>query len=110
VGVQGDARSYRAVLALPHRPMIEDIQKTAPALTNNRRDINRVIALCGTKAPLGSLAVFEASITKPRLDLLREADAIVRRFCEVSGFEERVWQFPVVLLPVGSGEARESME
>ncbi|HEY3454063.1 MAG TPA: glutamine-hydrolyzing GMP synthase, partial [Bryobacteraceae bacterium] len=109
VGVQGDARSYRAVLALPHRPAIEDIQKTAPALTNNRRDINRVVALCGAKAPLGSLAVFEASITKPRLDLLREADAIVRRFCEASGFEERVWQFPVVLLPVGSGAAQESI-
>jgi GMP synthase (glutamine-hydrolysing) len=109
VGVQGDARSYRAVLALPHRPTIEDIQKTAPALTNNRRDINRVVALCGAKAPLGSLAVFEASITKPRLDLLREADAIVRRFCEASGFEERVWQFPVVLLPVGSGAAWESI-
>ncbi|HEY3455206.1 MAG TPA: glutamine-hydrolyzing GMP synthase [Bryobacteraceae bacterium] len=109
VGVQGDARSYRAVLALPHRPTIDDIQKTAPALTNNRRDINRVVALCGAKEPLISLAVFEASITKPRVDLLREADAIVRRFCEASGFEERVWQFPVVLLPVGSGAARESI-
>jgi GMP synthase (glutamine-hydrolysing) len=109
VGVQGDARSYRAVLALAHPPALADIQKTAPALTNNRADINRVVALCGGKAPLGSLEIFRAAITKPRLDLLREADAVVRRFCEATGFENLVWQFPVVLLPVGSGEARESI-
>jgi len=33
----------------------------------------------------------------------------VRRFCEASGFEDRVWQFPVVLLPVGAGRAYESI-
>jgi GMP synthase (glutamine-hydrolysing) len=108
VGVQGDARSYRAVFALPQRPTLADIETTAPALTNGRADINRVVALCGAKEPLGSLRVFKASITKQRLDLLREADAIVRRFCEASGFEDRVWQFPVVLLPVGAGQAPES--
>jgi len=109
VGVQGDARSYRAVFALPQRPTLADIETTAPALTNSRSDINRVVALCGTKEPLGSLRVFKASITKQRLDLLREADGMVRRFCEANGFENRVWQFPVVLLPVGAGQARESI-
>jgi GMP synthase (glutamine-hydrolysing) len=33
----------------------------------------------------------------------------VRAFCLETGFEEQVWQFPVVLLPVGTGEARESI-
>lgn len=109
VGVQGDARSYRAVFALAQPPVMADVDTTAPALTNNRADINRVVALCGSKLPLSSLGVFRASITKQRLDRLRQADAIVRRFCEASGFEDRVWQFPVVLLPVGAGEARESI-
>jgi GMP synthase (glutamine-hydrolysing) len=109
VGVQGDARSYRAVLALAQGPTLAAIETTAPALTNGRSDINRVVALCGARAPLGSLHVFNASITKERLDLLREADGIVRRFCEASGFEDRVWQFPVVLLPVGAGRAYESI-
>jgi GMP synthase (glutamine-hydrolysing) len=109
VGVQGDARSYRAVLALAQGPTLAAIETTAPALTNGRSDINRVVALCGARAPLGSLHVFNASITKERLDLLREADGIVRRFCEASGFEDRVWQFPVVLLPVGAGRACESI-
>ncbi|MGI8961798.1 MAG: glutamine-hydrolyzing GMP synthase [Bryobacteraceae bacterium] len=109
VGVQGDCRSYRSILALPKRPALDDIRTTAPALTNSRFDVNRVVALCGSKAPLSSLHVSKASITKERLDLLREADAIVRAFCLETGFEEQVWQFPVVLLPVGTDGARESV-
>jgi GMP synthase (glutamine-hydrolysing) len=109
VGVQGDSRSYRSVFALPQKPTLHDVRTTAPALTNRRFDVNRVVALCGGKVPLASLQVFEASISKARLDLLREADAIVRTFCIETGFEDQVWQFPVVLLPVGSEEARESI-
>lgn len=109
VGVQGDARSYRNVMALDSRPTRMHIEKTAPALTNSRADINRVVALCGAKAPLGSLSVFQAAITRQRLDILREADAIVRAFCQTTDFERQVWQFPVILLPVGTLEARESI-
>ncbi len=109
VGVQGDCRSYRNVLALKNAPTLNEIQKVAPALTNSRSDINRVVALCGRKVALNSMRVFEASITKQRLDILREADAIVRDMCMESGFEDQVWQFPVVLLPVGTEHARESL-
>ena len=109
VGVQGDARSYRSVLSLPDKPTLNDIQRTAPALTNRRADINRVIALCGGKAPPESLKIFEASITKQRLDSLRDADSIVRTVSLESGFEDKVWQFPVILIPVGTEEARESI-
>lgn len=109
VGVQGDARSYRNVLALAHEPTQTDIEKTAPALTNSRPDINRVVAICGSKAPLRSLEVFQAAITRQRLDILREADAIVRDFCAATDFEQQVWQFPVALLPVGTDDARESV-
>ena len=109
VGVQGDSRSYRSVLALPEKPTLDDIRTTAPALTNSRFDVNRVVALSGSKARLTSLRVFKASITKGRLDLLREADAIVRAFCVETGFEEQVWQFPVILIPVGTEKARESV-
>jgi GMP synthase (glutamine-hydrolysing) len=109
VGVQGDARSYRSVLALETAPTIDDIRKKAPALTNSRQDINRVVGSCGSKAPLRSFQVFSATITKERLDLLREADAIVRNFCLDTGFEDQVWQFPVVLLPVGSTGTPESI-
>jgi GMP synthase (glutamine-hydrolysing) len=109
VGVQGDARSYRKVLALTSAPCLEAIETLAPALTNRRSDINRVIAPCGTKEPLDALRVFPATVTKRRLETLRRADEIVREFCLASGFEERVWQFPVVLLPVGAEGARDSV-
>jgi len=109
VGVQGDARSYRKVLALNEAPSREAIETTAPGLTNRRRDINRVIALCGSKARLAALQVFAAAITKRRLDILRRADAIVREFCAASGFEARVWQFPVVLIPAGTEDSPEAV-
>jgi GMP synthase (glutamine-hydrolysing) len=43
------------------------------------------------------------------LDTLRQADAIVRQFCLATGFENRVWQFPVVLAPLGTNAAQESV-
>jgi GMP synthase (glutamine-hydrolysing) len=109
VGVQGDARSYRFVMALPHMPSRQDVEKTAPALTNARADINRVVALCGAKGELSKFSVHPATLSRARLNILREADAIVRKFCLASGFEEKVWQFPVVLIPVGTEAARESV-
>jgi GMP synthase (glutamine-hydrolysing) len=109
VGVQGDCRSYRYVMALPSAPAVESVEITAPALTNRRLDVNRVVALCGGKDPLPALRVFESAISKTRLDLLREADAIVRRVCAETAFDDRVWQFPVVLIPVGTTEHPESV-
>ncbi len=41
--------------------------------------------------------------------MLREADAVVRNFCLTTGFENQVWQFPVILLPVGAAEGHESV-
>ncbi len=109
VGVQGDCRSYRSVLALDRRPSALDIESTAPNLTNSRSDINRVVALCGSQFPLREMRVRRGSIDKTRLDLLRDADAIVREFSVATGFEEQVWQMPVVLLPIGTDERPESI-
>ncbi len=53
--------------------------------------------------------VFSSTVTHGRLDLLRAADAIVRQLSEESGFDKKVWQFPVVLIPLGSGESRDSV-
>lgn len=109
VGVQGDSRSYRHALAIDSLPTEELIRTIAPSLTNCRSDINRVVAVCGANAPLGSLALFESYMKKERLDLLRQADAIVRQFCEETRFEDLAWQFPVILIPIGSCSARDSV-
>ncbi|OYW08369.1 MAG: GMP synthase, partial [Acidobacteriia bacterium 12-62-4] len=40
-------------------------------------------------------------ISPDRMDRLRHADAVVRRLSLEADFESQVWQFPVVLIPVG---------
>lgn len=109
VGVQGDSRSYRGVLALDEPPSLDSLQKRAPQLINKLPDINRVIALCGSRVPIAELTIRSAALNKTRLDILRHADAIVRAFCKESGFDDQVWQFPVVLLPLGTENAPESI-
>ncbi len=97
VGVQGDSRSYAPVLcidALDHGRATE--------LINRISEVNRVIACVRTAAPLAEMRVHASELTPVRLARLRHADAIVRRLSHASGFDRRVWQFPVVLIPFGS--------
>ena len=103
VGVQGDSRTYAPVLAL------EDFLEDASDLVNSVREINRVITKVATRAPLAGMRVFAAALTAERLATLRRADAIVRRLSHESGFDREVWQFPVVLIPLGTGDARDSV-
>jgi GMP synthase (glutamine-hydrolysing) len=108
VGVQGDSRTYRAMLVLDRAPDEEAIAEATVAI-NRRANINRVVALAGSEAPLGEMSVHAATITASRLDRLRRADAIVRRISAESGFESQVWQFPVVLIPLGTDALPDSI-
>ena len=49
------------------------------------------------------------TLTPERLKRLRHADAIVRQLSEESGFEREVWQFPVVLIPLGAADTPDSV-
>lgn len=106
VGVQGDSRTYAPVLSIAAFPSeAARLQDTATELINHTAGVNRIIAQVATKSELESQRVFACTITEARLDLLRRADAIVREMSERSGFEDKVWQFPVILIPLGvSGE------
>jgi GMP synthase (glutamine-hydrolysing) len=104
VGVQGDSRSYAPVLA------IESLrQDEATELVNRTAGVNRVIARVSTREAFEHQRVFTSSITHGRVELLRRADAIVRELCHESGFDAKVWQFPVILIPLGAGESRDSV-
>ena len=98
VGVQGDSRSYRPVIAFDGMPDHD----VATEVINRVTRVNRAIAVVGSHAPLGTLSVHAATLTADRLARLRAADAIVRRLSQESGFEAKVWQFPVVLIPLGT--------
>jgi GMP synthase (glutamine-hydrolysing) len=103
VGVQGDSRSYRAVLS------IKGGHQDASQLINRYAEINRVVSEVRTIAPVNEMQVRPASLTAERLDRLRKADAVVRQFSEESGFDRKVWQFPVILIPFGTDTAPDSV-
>lgn len=105
VGVQGDCRSYRPVLAISG----EHLHERATDLINRISEVNRVVALVDSVAPVPAMQVRPASLTAERLDRLRRADAIVRRLSDESGFETQVWQFPVITIPFGTEDAPDSV-
>ena len=104
VGVQGDSRSYRAALAIGALD-----HDRATRLTNERSDVNRIVGIVGSHLPVDSMRVGKSHLSAARLDRLRAADSIVRRLSRESGFENEVWQFPVVLIPVGDAERPDSV-
>ncbi|MDO8648510.1 MAG: glutamine-hydrolyzing GMP synthase [Candidatus Peregrinibacteria bacterium] len=102
VGVQGDGRTYRHALVL-FADFDAEPAKFAPLATtipNADRRFNRVL-LCLTKNERTDFTFASRSITRERADLLREADAIVDEEIRRADLYQSIWQFPVVLLPVG---------
>ncbi len=104
VGVQGDSRSYAPVLAID---AIDHARATA--LINRLRTVNRVVAPVELRAPIADLQVRACSLTAERIERLRAADAAVRRLTHESGYDHRVWQFPVILVPLGTAAAPDSV-
>ena len=104
VGVQGDSRSYAPVLAI-------DALDTGRAteLTNRLTTVNRVIAPVEMRAPWREMRVRACSLSADRLARLRRADAAVRRLSHESGFDRKIWQFPVISIPLGTADAPDSV-
>jgi len=110
VGVQGDSRSYRHVLALDAFPSRQaDLQARATEMINGTAGVNRAVALVASHAPIDRFSVRQSTLSEDRLARLRRADAIVRGVSASSGFESQVWQFPVVLIPVGQPSRPDSV-
>jgi len=107
VGVQGDSRSYAPVLCIDALDTLEHARATE--LINRISGVNRVIARVRTTAPLAGMRVRVSALTPERLARLRHADAIVRRLSHASGFDRTIWQFPVVLIPLGTAAAPDSV-
>jgi GMP synthase (glutamine-hydrolysing) len=104
VGVLGDARSYAPVLAIDALD-----HARATELTNRITGMNRVVAIVEATAPIDQFSVRASSITPERIALLRRADAVVRKLSHESGFDQTIWQFPVILIPLGTTNRPESI-
>lgn len=104
VGVQGDSRSYAPVLCIDRLD-----HACATDLINRLTHVNRVVARVAGHAPMEQMQVRASSLTPDRLGRLRAADATVRRLSQRAGFDRQVWQFPVILIPLGTLAAPDSI-
>jgi GMP synthase (glutamine-hydrolysing) len=101
VGVQGDGRTYREVVALRGPLDYDRLQGLASELCNIGKAHNRVIFHLTGDCDLAAARVSPGRyLTRQRVELLRRADWIARKGMEHAGSVDAVWQFPVVLIPL----------
>ena len=98
VGVKADLRAYEHPVLFSGSASWDALIQATSAVTAEIPGINRCIWNLGPSAPQGARAI-AATVTRERLDLLREADAIVMRALETHGLYADVWQCPTVLVP-----------
>lgn len=111
VGVQGDGRTYRHALTLFSKEpfaLTEQLWRFAIEIPNHRREFNRVL-LCTSSSEAYPFVFSSGAITKERAEKLRDADAIVTEEMRRADLYERIWQFPVVLLPFGRNPGGQSI-
>jgi GMP synthase (glutamine-hydrolysing) len=100
VGIQGDERSYSHVAVIDGRYDCNTVSDVSRAITNKVSSVNRVAYWVASTGDQREHEVYRTSITKEGLELLRDADAIVRQEMPRTGQANRIWQCPVVLLPL----------
>ncbi len=109
VGVQGDSRSYRPVLILDGDPMEAGLHARAAEAINRESRINRAVAVVASHEPVERMSASPAALCRARLERLRRVDWIVREEARRTGFDREVWQFPVILVPLGTPERPDSV-
>ena len=111
VGVQGDQRSYQHPAVLFGNDTIswEHLHELSVDITNGIAGINRVVYHVGGDVDFGQMKLKEGYLTRDRLDVLREAEAIMTEVVEKHDLYEHIWQFPVIIAPVTFGNGGESI-
>ena len=102
VGVQGDARTYKRMLALEGPFDNSALHMSTSNLCNANTEYNRVVYVVRTRGgqSIQNARVRGARLTHERVSVLQHADAIVRDMIVTAGLHRDIWQFPVILLPV----------
>ncbi|MEX2301569.1 MAG: glutamine-hydrolyzing GMP synthase [Bryobacterales bacterium] len=103
VGVQGDSRSYAELTVLHGGPLeYNKLLPVATRITNQYRRTNRVtVALAPKRWRPAEWKTHRATLTRKRVALLQAADRVVTAFLRGNGLYSKVWQCPVVLVPLG---------
>ncbi len=103
VGVQGDSRTYKNVVALGGELDWETLGECSRRITNEISDLNRVVYNCSK--PISKIKSKRGFLTKRKIALLQEADSIVMEEIKNAGLHKEIWQFPVILLPLDIDES-----
>jgi len=107
VGVKADLRSYEHPVLLSGDATWERLLEVAAHLFKGVAGINRCIWNLGPAAP-ARVRPLAATVTKDRLDLLRDADHLVMDGLRRHGIYHEIWQCPTVLVPMEvDGKGRE---
>ena len=107
VGVKADLRSYEHPVLVTGQAPWETLLELAAALFREVPGINRCIWNLGPAGP-ARVRPLAATVTRARLDLLRDADQIVMDGLRRHGIDEAIWQCPTVLVPMEvDGRGRE---
>ena len=111
VGVQGDQRTYTEPAVLLGPTDWEWLENTSIRLTNQVRAINRVVAYLPLQPTeqLPNWRARRAFCDKPRLDLLRAAEAHVSETLANHGWLGRIFQLLVILLPISQDGHQDSI-
>ena len=100
VGVQGDERTYAHTALLTGVYHEGNIAALSPTITNSFGDVNRVVFWAGCKGSIEDFRVEPTTTSREGLDVLREADARVRDILAEYDTQKKIWQCPVVMLPL----------
>ncbi|MFA5318575.1 MAG: glutamine-hydrolyzing GMP synthase [Patescibacteria group bacterium] len=109
VGVQGDNRTYAHPAVVWREDGWDKLNQISTQITNSAREVNRVLLLLTDKESLIKSKLREAYLTPERIRLLQETDAIVNQTIREYNLYDKIWQFPVVLIPFGTPEKPESI-
>lgn len=100
VGVQGDGRTYAQPFLITTPGLSFDAcERFSTELANRFKAINRVIYQIGS-ASESAPQLAEQYATRENFDVLRKFDAICTDFLRKNGLYEKIWQMPVVSLPL----------
>jgi GMP synthase (glutamine-hydrolysing) len=99
VGVKADLRSYEHPVLVTGAASWEQLLEAAGSMFKTVPGINRCIWNLGTAAPK-RVRPLAATVTRERLDLLREADHFVMEGLRRHGIYHDIWQCPTAMVPL----------
>ncbi len=107
VGVKADLRSYEHPVMLTGNRLWKELVEVAGAVFRQVQGINRCVWNLTDVHP-SSCRLLPATVTRKRLDLLREADHLVMEGLKRHKVYHEIWQCPTCMLPMSfDGRGRE---